>query len=415
MIKTLQRKFIVTAMIAVSVLLLALLGAINIFSAVSSAADSQRLLGQLASFEDFGPAIRPELPEDQEKGVFRRSPDENDRMSALTFSVRFDGEDQLRSLSLDRIATVDETQAEALARQALESGRNEGRLENYRYRIVQPAPDSRTVVFLDVSGQQRSLLRLAVLSLLGGALAWSAMLLLVTLLSRRAIRPIAENMQRQRQFVTDAGHELKTPLAIILANTEALELRQGESKYSKNIRAQVQRLTELTRNLLTLARADEAEGPTMDGTVELSRLCAEQAEMFRAPAELRGLRLSADLAPEVSVRGDAGQLGQLLSILLDNAVKYCAEGGEIRLSLTGGERPVLQVSNSIGGQNIDTRRIFDRFYREDESRSRQTGGFGIGLSAAQAIARAHKAELDARCEDGRIFFSLRFPVRKATS
>ena len=412
MIKTLQRKFIVTAMIAVSMLLLALLGAINIFSAVSSAADSQRLLGQLASFEDFGPAIRPELREDQEKGVFRRSPDENDRMSALTFSVRFDGEDQLRSLSLDRIATVDETQAEALGRQALESGRTEGRLENYRYRIVQPAPDSRTVVFLDVSGQQRSLLRLAVLSLLGGALAWLAMLLLVSLLSRRAIRPIAENMQRQRQFVTDAGHELKTPLAIILANTEALELQQGESKYSKNIREQVRRLTGLTQNLLTLARADEASAPSSDSIVDLSGLCSDQVEMFRAPAELRGLGLEAQIAPEVSVRGDGGQLGQLLSILLDNAVKYCSEGGGIALELSGGDRPLLRLSNSVSGEEIDTERIFDRFYRRDESRSRQTGGFGIGLSAARAIARAHGAELTAECAEGRICFSLRFPIRK---
>ena len=104
----------------------------------------------------------------------------------------------------------------------------------------------------------------------------------------------------------------------------------------------------------------------------------------------------------------------LLSILLDNAVKYCSEGGGIALELSGGDRPLLTVSNSVD-QPIDTQRIFDRFYREDASRSRQTGGFGIGLSAAQAIARAHGAKLTARCEDGRILFSLRFPVRKATS
>lgn len=405
MIKTLQRKFIVTAMIAVSVLLLALLGAINVFSAVSSAADSQRLLGQLASFEDFGPAIRPELRENQEKGVFRRSPDENDRMSALTFSVRFDGEDQLRSLSLDRIATVDETQAEALGRQALESGRTEGRLENYRYRIVQPAPDSRTVVFLDVSGQQRSLLRLAVLSLLGGVLAWLAMLLLVSLLSRRAIRPIAENMQRQRQFVTDAGHELKTPLAIILANTEALELRQGESKYSRNIREQVQRLSGLTQNLLTLARADEAAALQLE-ELDLSALAEEALRPFAEPAELRSLTLKAELSPGVRVKADRRQLAQLLSILLDNAVKYTPEGGEISLRLRREGRAVLELANTVDDSSIPPERFFDRFFRADSARTQKSGGCGIGLSAARAIAEAHRGSLTAAYREGLLVFTL---------
>ena len=240
MIRTLQKKFTVTAMIAVTVLLVLLLGGINLFNFLSVSRDGEALLSSLAALEDFGPAPRDEFfHRNGEDGLFRRSPDAGDRMSALTFSVRFDGEGALVGSDLSRIADLSEEDAAALARQALESGKTSGRIGSLRYRVVQPAPESRTVVFLDMSRQTHELLRVAALSGLGGIAAWLAMLLLVRALSRRAIRPIAENMERQRRFVTDAGHELKTPLAIIRANAEAMELTGGESKYSRNILSQV--------------------------------------------------------------------------------------------------------------------------------------------------------------------------------
>lgn len=411
MSRTLQRRFIYTAMVAVTVLLVLLLGVINLVNVLSSERDSDRLLEVLASQEDFGPAPPWAMGDEPERGIFRRSPNEDDRLSALTFSLRYDSEGQLKSVDLERIASVTEEEAAELGQAALDSGKSAGRLRGMKYQVVAPAPESKTVVFLDVRQERADLLRVAALSGLGGILAWCAMLALVSGLSRRAIRPIAENMERQRRFVTDAGHELKTPLAIILANTEAMELRQGESKYSRNIRAQVQRLTDLTQNLLTLARADEAGPVSGSVMVDLSRLCGESLEMFRAPAELKGIAIQSDIPPQLSVRGDEKQLGQLLSILLDNAVKYCPPEGSIRLRLEKGEKKaLLRLSNSIEGGPIDTERIFDRFYRPDSSRSRESGGFGIGLSAAQAIVRAHRGELSAQCREDRIEFLLSLPV-----
>ena len=414
MVETLQKKFTVTAMIAVTVLLGVLLGAINVFNAVSASAESRELLEMLASFEDFGPAPRWDRPEDLEEeplreGVFRRRPDENDRMSALTFTVRFDAEEALESVDLERIATVSETEAEDLGRRALASGKTSGTLEGYHYKIVYPAPETSTVVFLDVSSQQHSILRVAALSGLGGVLAWLCMLGLVSALSRRAIRPIAENMERQRQFVTDAGHELKTPLAIIQANTEAMELMGGENKYSRNIRAQVQRLTGLTQNLLTLAKTDEIGTELRRESLSFSELTRESLEMFRASAELKKLSIRAEIEEGIRLQADRQQIRQLLSILLDNAVKYCPEGGTLSVNLQKEGKTVLRIANTVSEKNADPQRFFDRFYRADSSRSRETGGYGIGLSAAQAIVRLHGGSISAAYEGEKIVFTVRLP------
>ena len=414
MIHALQKKFIVTAMTAVTVLLLVLLGAINAVNAYSAFAESGRLLDMLASFEGFSPAPLsaqpepdgPEGPREMRGGGFLgREPDANDRMAALTFSVRFDAEGALERVDTERIATVDGEAAEALARRALERGRDRGFLEGTLYRVVEPAEGAKTVVFLDVSNSVHDLLRVAALSGLGGLFAWLAMLALVRLLSRRAIRPIAENIERQRCFVTDAGHELKTPLAIIQANLDAMELRSGENKYSRNIRTQAARLSTLMQNLLMLSRLDE-NTPTPDFTaLSLSELAQETLESFRPAAQLKDLSVSADIPEGVSVTGSRPLLQQLLSTLLDNAVKYCPEGGEIRLRLRRESRAVLSLANSIGEDRPPLDRIFDRFYRFDSSRN-QRGGFGIGLSAAQAIVRLHKGELRAAYEGDMIVFTL---------
>ncbi len=397
MIRTLQRKFTVTAMIAVTVLLALLLGAINAVNAVSQLTESERLLEMIASSEDFGPALLFDEEPVGRRGFLQEPLTEDRRMSALSFAVRYDSEGAVKSTDLRHIASVGEEEAVALASQALETGQKSGRLLSYRYRVVEPAPDCRTVVFLDVSQQQHNVLRVASLSALAGGLAWCAMLALVMALSRRAIRPIAQNMERQRQFVTDAGHELKTPLAIIQANLDAMELIGGESKYSRNIRSQTQRLASLMQNLLTLARIDENSTALDCTAVDLSALAAEQLDMFRAPAELKKLRFHADVAPGVTVQANRTQLAQLVSTLLDNAVKYCPEGGELALTLKGGDKATLSLRNTVSAP-VDTARIFDRFYRSDASRNQKSGGFGIGLSAAEAIVRLHKGSITAQMD-----------------
>ena len=321
-------------------------------------------------------------------------------MSALFFTVTANSEGEIFRTDLSRIASVSEEEACRLFTQVFGKQR-EGRIQSFRYRTVSLADDRGTVtIFLDESTQHYSVLRVAILSIFAGLVCWGLMLLLVIFLSKKAIRPIAENMEKQKQFVTDAGHEIKTPLAIILANTDAMELRGGETKYSRNIRAQVMRLNTLMQNLLTLARADESRVAPDTEEFSLTRLCTETMAMFAEAAELKKLHVTSRLQDGVQIRANRQQIAQLLSILMDNAVKYTPGGGSIDLRLEQSDRARLQIRNTVENTDVPAERLFDRFYRADSARNQKTGGCGIGLSAARAIAELHKGSLSAAYEGG---------------
>ena len=413
MIRILQKKFIVTAMIAVTVLLLVVLGALNVVNLRSNIRQAEMMLDMLGFQGDRSPFEGPVPDGMREPRRFLDEPmDENARMSAVYFRVDLDEHRNVIRTDVSHIASVTEEEASAMAR-ALDPGRESGKLGSFRYRFFSTPAGGYRVVFLDSAARQASVLRVALLSLLLGLVSWLLMLALVMLLSKKAIQPIAENMQRQRQFVTDAGHELKTPLAIILANVNALELRAGESKYSRNIRTQAKRLSDLMKNLLTLARMDELSTQEHSEQLDFSTLCTDSFSMFREGAELRQLAFSLEIEDHISIRGDRSQLSQLCSILGDNAVKYCAAQGEIRIRLKK-DSPgscCLRVMNTVSVKP-DVDRLFDRFYRSDVSRNQKEGGFGIGLSAAQAIAALHRTELTAEYDaaTASLSFLLRLPT-----
>ena len=206
-------------------------------------------------------------------------------------------------------------------------------------------------------------------------------------------------MEKQRQFVTNAGHEIKTPLAIIQANTDAMELHQGPSKWSQNIRVQTLRLTGLMENLLTLARMDEVKAPPAQ-RVELSSLAQEVCQSFREGSAQRNIQMEEAIAPDIVLQANREQMVQLLSILLDNGIKYTEPGGKLALSLQKeGKKVRLRVRN--GPTQIpegDLSRMFDRFFRGDLARTQKGGGYGIGLSAAQAIVGAWGGTITATVE-----------------
>ncbi len=438
MIKTLKKKIIVTAMIAVTVLLAVLLGALNVVNAWSSRQDAERLLNSLVQMEagtrrdqhrpdqpegpgDWIPEPPedgmepPELPDGEgpgKGGFLSGDLTENDRLAAVYVTVRVkDG--AVVSADVSRISSVTEDEAGAMARAVLQEGRTEGTLDGFRYASARNEEGQTVYVFLDDSSRSTSVLRVAVLSALAGLGGWLLMLLLVILLSKKAVAPIAANMDRQRQFVTDAGHELKTPLAIIQANTEAMELITGENKWSRNIKSQVVRMTDLTRNLLTLARAEEPPPEGSFAPVNFSELAGQTVKMFSANAELRGLRLETDLEPGLVLRGERTQLTNLLSILCDNAVKYAADGSEIRMQLKRADKDIcLRLENKCETlPDCPPDRLFDRFYRVDSARTQSSGGFGIGLSAARVIAVRHGGTLEASYPgDDRIAFNVTLPA-----
>ena len=268
--------------------------------------------------------------------------------------------------------------------------RERGNVEGYLYYARQQADGSVSYAFLDISQETASIIRIILITAVLGTVLWLLILLLVIFLSRKAIAPVAESIEKQRQFITDAGHELKTPLAVIVSNVDVQELHGGKTKWLDNIRAQALRLSDLTKQMLALAKMEETETVAFTSTVfDASRVLEETVCIFRESASLRGIHIETDIEPEVKLYFSREQYQQMLELLLDNAVKYGRENGFLRVKLRSDRRAVrISLKNNCDSlPEVDPDQLFDRFYRADTSRSRQTGGSGIGLAVVRAIAQ----------------------------
>ena len=307
----------------------------------------------------------------------------------------------------------------AILQSCLSQEADEGALPGYSLRYLRQDDGLYLqAAFVDISLEtealqqmMRSYLRIGLLSLV--LLAGASFLL-----SLRVTRPVERAWRQQRQFFSDASHELKTPLTVILSNAEMLELAalpEREGRWRDNILSEARQMKTLVEEMLTLSRSEDAQRLRTVADVDLSDLCEDCALAFEPVAFEAGKPLSWDVAPGLTVSGDGEKLRRLLSVLLDNAVKYGAAGEGIRLSL-GAERgqAVLSVANGSGGKPIppeELPRLFERFYRSDPSRGEQSG-FGLGLPIAQAIAREHHGALRAESGPETTVFTFTLPLKK---
>ena len=283
----------------------------------------------------------------------------------------------------------------------LDSGADRGFVGEYRY-TVQEEDSGIRISFLDC-GRRIGMCRVFALnSLWISLLGMLAVFLLMMLASGRIIKPVSDSYEKQKQFITDAGHEIKTPLAIIDADAGLIEMENGPNEWLRDIQTQVRRLTGLTNDLTYLARTEEAQGRQEMLDFPLSDMVEEQICSFQALAIQNNRKFVSHIQPMLTLHGDEKMISQLVSILLDNAVKYSDAGGEIRVMLEKQGRTVhLSVFNtveSISPQELE--HLFDRFYRTDRSRNSKTGGYGIGLAIASAVAAAHKGKILASSRDG---------------
>lgn len=265
------------------------------------------------------------------------------------------------------------------------------------------------VTFMDntvINENAETLLRY---TLIFGAAAIVVFFFLSVYIAKRIVRPLEDSFEKQKRFISDAGHELKTPVSVVSANAELLAREVGENRWLANIRYENERMGDLVTQLLELARTESAAMQTE--RVDLSRLAAGETLPFECVAFEKGLTLESDLAPDIFVEGDGGKLKQLVSILLDNAVSH-AEGGTVKITLSK-ERShaVLSVTNE-GAALTSTQRehLFDRFYRIDEARSADSNHYGLGLAIAKAICDAHKGHIEVGCRDGLVEFSVSLPT-----
>lgn len=346
------------------------------------------------SFGGF-PKPEPSAPDTELKFPFITP---ETRFSTRHFTVWLDEDGNAKRINTEFIYSITQDDAVQYAEKALNEDRLRGWISHYRYKVFS-GEGGLAIVFIDGSTQRAVLLQsmsIAAAVLFGCA---ALVLFLIVLLSGRMVKPIAESYEKQKQFVTDANHELKTPLTLILTNLDIAEAELGKNEWLDDIRSEGHRMAELVGQLVALSRMDEESASLNLTTLSLSELVSDTASEFSALAENKGKALVSEIDPDISLVGDETLLRRLTAILLDNAVKYCDANGEIRIALRKRRYISLTVENTYRDvSRIELDRLFDRFYRADKART-FSGGYGIGLSIAKAIAQKHRGDVTSYKKD----------------
>ncbi len=396
MIKKLRIKFICLIMVSLLLVLTIIIGSVNLLNYQRVVQNADSILSLLAENDGHFPKTSAKSKKEKKSLMSPEMPYES-----RFFSVRTDSTGEVTSTDTRKIAAIDSETAIEYAKSVQSRKDSCGFLGNYRY-CIQESDDETLIIFLDC-GRSLTTFRTFLLTSCTISLAGLfSVLLLVFLFSRRIVKPVIESYEKQKRFITDAGHEIKTPLAIIDADTDVLELDFGENEWIADIQKQTRRLNELTSSLICLARMEEDPERFQMIEFPFSDMVAETAQSFQALAKARDMVLSTRICPMLCLRGDEKALRQLITILLDNALKYSRTGSEISLSLEKLSLGIrLTVTNTPTSclSPDSLKHLFDRFYRTDASRNSQNGGYGIGLSIAHAIVAAHRGKITASSAD----------------
>ena len=408
MIRKLQIKFVAMCMVLVTAVLGVVFAAVLVSAKQNIEVISHQVLERV--IQDDAPNSRPAL-----------GPNQNGEEVLLPyFTVNLwdsNGVYQAFVTSGTYANLQDTAELEDILSDCLRQGQPEGTIGSYGLRYMrQDYGLYQRIAFVDMSMEQATLQELMGSYLQIGLAALILLLGVSILLARWATRPVARAWRQQRQFLSDASHELKTPLTVILSNAELLEAAPMDprpARWAGNIHSEAKRMKSLVEEMLTLARADNAVPTAVMAEVSLSDLATDCALAFEPVAFEAGKPLESDIAPDVTVTGDGDKLRQLIGVLLDNAIKYGQAGGAITLTLRRTDRQArLLVSNPgepIPPEQLD--RLFERFYRADASRGEQSG-FGLGLPIAAAIASEHKGTLKAESDQVSTRFLFTMPLKK---
>lgn len=388
MFEKLRRKFIFIAMFSVTVVLIGVMSFINIFYYLQANQNADRVLNYLAQHDGRFPegGLHPEYPFSEETPFETRF-----------FTVSVDEENDVTSINMGHIAAILPSQAYFYAAKVIESGRTSGYIGSYKY-LKTDTKNGCRVIFLDCQTELQSIGFLIASSLGIGCVSLVIIFILISLLSKPLIEPVVQNIKKQRQFIADASHEIKTPLAIISADTDVIEIVHGKDEWTESIKEQIIRLNDLIKSMLALSKMEGDLPKNVITEFDISQVVAERADSFRPMAVNEEKTFDVDVAPQMRFTGYKEGIDQLTSVLLNNAFKYTDEHGTICLKLfKKGKNAVMEISNTTNVMpEGDLNRLFDRFYRADSSRSRETGSYGIGLSIAQAVVNQHRGSITAK-------------------
>lgn len=407
-VKALRRKFVIAAEISLVISLSLVIAGIMYFYLTTNAERSDSIIDVL--YENDGQFPAP--TDTREPSISPRFTVNLETEYENRYAwVRCEADGSISEINLNHIA-IGEDQIRKMAETALRSGQDRGYQEYYRYGVFENDDGSSMVILLDCYQRQQAAMTVLRVSIIVAFICVALVSVLLIPFSRAISRPYARNLARQQRFVTDASHELKTPLAIIAANNELTEQLSGETQWTRSTKTQIARLASLTRDLIDIARSTEMPDRSSMPMLDLSILAERVVEDVRPLAEVAGKEIRTSIEKDIMVKGSDEALERLMNLLLTNAVKHGDESGIISLSLARSRKTAtLSVSNpasNLKAEVVD--RLFDRFYRADSTSARSTSGYGIGLSVAQSIVERHGGKLAASKEGDLAVFAATLPL-----
>lgn len=433
MIKSLRIRFIAVAFSLVAAVVAGIVTVINIvsFSAITENADDvlsslilyneqtgDYFIADRSMFE-LPPAGDPthqssvgerNIPFDRRSDI-GKAPKNDTLASARFFAVTISQDGEMLSYNIDNITEIDGSSATAdavlsYAKTAYSSAEENSYINYFRYKKAVSASGAALILFLDREEDLSRASAQLLVNILIGVIALAVLFAITFFLSRAALSPAEKAYEKQKRFITDAGHDLKTPLTVISANAELLESETGKNEWIDGIKNQVKKLSSLTKNLISLARLDESGSNYVFTDFSLSEALIETAEPFKAIALSKNKTMIIQ-TKDVTAHGNEELLRQAMGLLIDNAIKY-SDGDEITLSVSrSGRYAIFQTENDCRTlPNGDNSQLFERFYRADPSRNQAVSGNGLGLSVVRSIAKEHKGKATCFVENGKITFKL---------
>lgn len=412
MIKKLRHQFIWIAMICVGILLIFNLLVINISVKVSNKREADKVLERVIRAEG---QMNPPLsgmnggmdgaadPGSREDGS--ADPDGRRRISRIssykrTFAVKLDDSGRIFDIVDNGSSSLTEEEIREAAAVVQKSGRTAGMIGNHRYRSA-GTPYGTIIAFLDCSKEQDSMKRLVLICLTAGCVCILILFLLVLKFSKWAVRPVEEGFRRQRQFIADAGHELKTPLAVISSNTSVLESLNGKSQWTDYIQKEVERMGRLINDMLKLAMMERPEGRIKQETFDFSSMATQVFLSYESMAYEQMKQFGYFVEPDLKYQGDEDALNQMLHIFVDNAFKYSGAGGKVEVNVKKEKKGIsIEVHNTGSGIKKEAQdHVFERFYREESAHSRETDGYGLGLAIAKEIIERHRGKVQIKSDE----------------
>ena len=415
MFRRLRLQFIVVATIAVSIMLISIIGILN----ASKYATSEKRINKILDLLSKNNGVLPD--EEVVEKILGRKTNPDIIVQYRYFSAYVDSTNKVITMNTEHIANLSETDVIFYIRKILSGKNRYGNFtttdgQKFAYKLSLHEDESKLIVVLDTTSyieDRADLIDTSVFIFFSNLVFF---IIIFVIFSGKVMMPFMENYRNQKAFITNAGHELKTPLAIISANNELCEMIGGENEWTKSTKEQVERMTDLINRLVVLARFEEKSEEKSDvaeKNINFSDIVTKSSNSFKSMAIKGGKNFESNIQKNLCISGDDGAIYELVNILIDNANKYCDDGGTVGVGLLQHgitfKKAKLVVYNTYkSGKGVDYSRFFERFYREDKSHNSNVSGYGVGLSIAGNIVKRHKGKIHISYKNDTIYFNVYF-------